>query len=410
LPDGTIADANYVWLSEWQLDNINRKFLVPIDLLVYRDLKNHIAKALVPLLQVWLYASQRAGSFEKRYDELCEMLSLKVYKAPSRVTQQLKASLDELTQYGYLERWCIERTADKQSLKVVFVHGPKFHRDRRRRLAEKVRAEVPTVVAESERVEPSLPEPGSLPIQSESTRMTATGKNHADSEEEPLSPLVSGLVDELSARGVMPAAARTLLRSIPSQRLPDVGDYIDYWDVAKRTKEVGEGLLFSLVKFGDPLPTSFETRRQREERLERLRHAENLRRFQDEMKAAYDDYCEAMLDLFIAEELGQEEFQKRVDQRKSELLQEGGSFEGMNKPEIVATFAAADVRKSLVGGVVISYDEFSRRQLPAVLERLHLDAADVNVTLVGSTSQSALNDSLTAAENEPSDEGSSDAH
>ena len=67
LPDGTIADANYVWLSDWQLENINQKFLLPIDLLTYRKLKYHIAKALVPLLQVWLFASHRAGSklFEK---------------------------------------------------------------------------------------------------------------------------------------------------------------------------------------------------------------------------------------------------------------------------------------------------------------------------------------------------------
>ena len=67
MEDGTVADANYIWLSAWQLENINNKFLVPIDLETYRELKNHIAKALVPLLQVWLYASKKAESFEKRY-------------------------------------------------------------------------------------------------------------------------------------------------------------------------------------------------------------------------------------------------------------------------------------------------------------------------------------------------------
>src|SRR5207302_853036 len=59
LEDGTIADANYVWLSSWQLDNINQKFLLPIDLETYRELKNHISKALIPLLQIWLYASKK---------------------------------------------------------------------------------------------------------------------------------------------------------------------------------------------------------------------------------------------------------------------------------------------------------------------------------------------------------------
>jgi hypothetical protein len=66
LEDGTIADANYVWLSQWQLQNINKKFLLPIDFATYRELKNHIAKALVPLLQIWLFASGNArNSVEK---------------------------------------------------------------------------------------------------------------------------------------------------------------------------------------------------------------------------------------------------------------------------------------------------------------------------------------------------------
>ena len=59
IEDGTIADANYVWLSAWQLENINNKFLIPIDLEAYRELKNHISKALVPLLQIWLYSAPK---------------------------------------------------------------------------------------------------------------------------------------------------------------------------------------------------------------------------------------------------------------------------------------------------------------------------------------------------------------
>jgi len=65
MPDGTSADRNYVWLSEWQLENINDNPLLPVDLETYRQLQNHIAKALVPLLQVWLYATAHAGFFEK---------------------------------------------------------------------------------------------------------------------------------------------------------------------------------------------------------------------------------------------------------------------------------------------------------------------------------------------------------
>src|SRR5260370_29931993 len=80
LPDGTVADKNYVWFSDWQLQNINSNHLLPLDLEAYRQLKNHITKALVPLLQVWLYATRDDGIFEKRYDELCQMLNIQQYR------------------------------------------------------------------------------------------------------------------------------------------------------------------------------------------------------------------------------------------------------------------------------------------------------------------------------------------
>src|SRR6266853_1168938 len=88
--------------------------------------KNHIAKALVPLLQVWLYASKKAESFEKRYSELCEILTLQTYRAPSQILRQFKPSLDELTHHEYLEKWRIEKTTDRKGYKVIFFHGQKF--------------------------------------------------------------------------------------------------------------------------------------------------------------------------------------------------------------------------------------------------------------------------------------------
>jgi hypothetical protein len=41
MPDGTTADRNYIWLSDWQLENINHNHLLPIDLETYRQLQNH---------------------------------------------------------------------------------------------------------------------------------------------------------------------------------------------------------------------------------------------------------------------------------------------------------------------------------------------------------------------------------
>lgn len=137
LPDGKVADKNYVWFSDWQLQNINANHLLPIDLEAYRELKNHISKALVPLLQVWLYATRDDGIFEKRYDELCQMLNIRQYAYLSLITRTLAPSLDELTQFGYLADWRVEKTSDAEHYKILFYHGEKFHRDRRTRLNRK---------------------------------------------------------------------------------------------------------------------------------------------------------------------------------------------------------------------------------------------------------------------------------
>src|SRR3984885_9368231 len=137
LPDGSIADKNYVWLSEWQLKNINDHHQLPIDLDTYRQLKNYIAKALVPLLQIWLYATRQDGVFEKRYDELCQILNIRQWTYLSKIKEKLGPSLDELKQFGYLADWQIEKTSDKQNYKILFYHGKNFNRDRSARLNRK---------------------------------------------------------------------------------------------------------------------------------------------------------------------------------------------------------------------------------------------------------------------------------
>lgn len=137
LPDGTVADKNYVWLSEWQLENINNNYVLPIDFETYKQLKNYISKALVPILQVWLYTSQDEGAFEKRYDEFCQYLNVREYEHLSKIKEKLSPALDELVSHGYIASWRIERASDGESYKVVLHHGSKFYADGRKRLAQR---------------------------------------------------------------------------------------------------------------------------------------------------------------------------------------------------------------------------------------------------------------------------------
>ncbi len=127
MPDGDLAERNYVWLSEWQLENINNNYLMPVDLEIYRQLKNHIAKTIVPLLQIWLATTRETGSFEKSYDELCQILNITRYRHRSKILEKLSPSLNELKGCGYLSDWKIEKMRDGgEGYKVIFYHGDKF--------------------------------------------------------------------------------------------------------------------------------------------------------------------------------------------------------------------------------------------------------------------------------------------
>jgi len=124
LPDGHVAEQNYVFLSDWQLENLNHGYVLPIALEYYQQLRSDIAKNLVPLLYIWFYASRRP--FQKRYLELCQQLNIKVWSQFSRANEQLSPALNELQQIGYISEWELCRTVDGTDLKLIFVAGPIF--------------------------------------------------------------------------------------------------------------------------------------------------------------------------------------------------------------------------------------------------------------------------------------------
>ena len=77
----------------------------------------HIGKALLPLLQMWFYASRQQYT-EKRYTQLCSLLGIQHYKSVSRIRQQIGPSLDELTLQKFLSNWEITETVDGSDNKL----------------------------------------------------------------------------------------------------------------------------------------------------------------------------------------------------------------------------------------------------------------------------------------------------
>jgi hypothetical protein len=279
LPDGTVADRNYIWLSSWQLENINHNHLLPIDLETYRELKNHIAKALVPLLQIWLYASRDEGAYTKRYEELCQFLNIRRYQHLSDVSRQLKPSLDELQAHGYLSSWSVEKTRDKRALKIVFKHGEKFHRDRRRRLA----------AGESEPKEPLLVEdqPAIVAVKD------AVGPEPAIDEK---------ALGELTRRGVSEKHARKVLATVPLEQA--VVDQLEWGDAeiehAPHKFRNPAGYYVSLIRDNATVPDTFETTRKREERAVAAEAHRVQREAQQRLQDAYSAYQAQEVEHYLA--------------------------------------------------------------------------------------------------------------
>ncbi len=288
LPDGSIADKNYVWLSEWQLKNINDHHQLPIDLDTYRQLKNHIAKALVPLLQIWLYATRDQGVFEKRYDELCQILNVRQYEYPSIIKQTLGQSLDELTQFEYLADWQVEKTTDGKNYKILFYHGEKFHRDRRMRLARK--KDVPSEPIQSQDVSaqsPTLPR-SSVNIKRRDQqqerkidRLAGVKKEAQENLDDHASAAVSpsfdpGLVTQFTRRGVTEKRAVALLANLkPGQDIVAQLELCDHMVERSRVPIVNPpGFYIRMVEANTSVPEWFETSAKRKAREGKTRREE----------------------------------------------------------------------------------------------------------------------------------------
>lgn len=334
MPGGGVADKNYIWLSEWQLENINNSHLLPIDYETYKQLKNHIAKALVPLLQIWLYATRDEGYFEKRYDELCQHLNIRQYHHVSKIKEKLAPALNELKSYSYINAWQIEKTSDNKAYKIVFFHGDKFHRDQRRRLAQKGQT--------------SAAGPRKL-----------TAESHSDSSVD------QSLLKELTQRGVAEGQARKLLQNLSSGYY--LMDQLEWADHLISQALPGKfynpaGFYIHLIKEKINPPDSFETSRKRKLR-EQAREARAQAVEQDaRLELAYDDYKQKEVDNYIQANYTSAQLSGLVEVKKKEILHQYKKQVSNWDDDTLLKLAESTTRSHITERVpLISFEEFCRR-------------------------------------------------
>lgn len=333
LEQGKVADKNYVWLSEWQLENINHNYLLPIDYEEYKKLKNHIAKALVPLLQIWLYATREEGCFEKRYDEICQILNISRYRYLSKIKEKFAPALDELKAHTYIIDWHIEETSDGKGYKILFYHGEKFHRDRRRRLSQKEKTSGPT-------------RPDHI------TETTASGRD----------PEVNTmLLSELISRGISEGQARKLIISLAERQ--QLMDQLEWGDHLIAQAAQGKfynpaGFYVHLIKENVSPPPKFESSRLKRLREEARQAMATEEQERAKLELAYEDYQEQEIERRIAQKYTKSEYQQCVAAKKQDLLKQYKNMSVWNE-DAVNKLAETSVRQEIAGHLtLISFEEF----------------------------------------------------
>lgn len=315
--DGKVADMNYVWLAAWQRENIALNYQLPIDFEAYCRLRNHIAKALVPLLQIWLYTSIRAGRFEKSYADLCQLLNIRQYEHLSKIREVLGPSMDELVAAGYLKTWSVERRTLRNDFKVAVTHGPKFFRDR---------------------------------------ELRAIGEKSEAAE---------GVLIELGRRGVSEAVARHLLAELPDDQ--PVRDQIEWGDYLIQTSRAGKfrnpaGFYVYLLRNSVLPPREFETSRIRAARMQEATPLciDSVRRL--ELENEYAEYRQRMIEDARDKAYPGDLLRTKISALKAEICSqtpEAGEWLPIRLEEFAVQKLNAEIAKELP---LLTIEEFAQQQ------------------------------------------------
>jgi replication initiator protein A len=102
LPNGEVADTNYLFLGNWYLDNLNARYVKPLDYTYYRTLQSPIASRLYEILGVKFYAGH--SFIQYKYSTLCQLLPLTQQRYASDAKKILNPAQEELIRTGFLAK------------------------------------------------------------------------------------------------------------------------------------------------------------------------------------------------------------------------------------------------------------------------------------------------------------------
>jgi hypothetical protein len=363
LPDGRKADAVYLVLNDPYWEVLNNSQVRPLDYDYLKELPP-AAQRFYEIISRKMFVALKYDHPHAKlpYSEYCTYSAQQRYFDYNHFKKQMYKVHRPHVQSGYIAEVRYEMSTDEENKPDwIMLYTP----------GEKARAEFRTFS-------------GLPPIRSRRRRKASSEEDSVRAQPAPaLSPSQPGgekLLAELIERGVYQPVAEKFLSSLSPEKSERITDCIDYWDSIQGEK--GAGLLIHLLQGNDPLPSSFETRRQREDRLAAEERRLKLQNVKTILEEAYDEYRRGVVDRFIAEQLTAEEFDRRVAAHRQSSAQQTELWSAKLRPKLADDLARQAVRSEIGKQVnTLPFEEFRRRELPRILSELRLDPAELGIEL-----------------------------
>ncbi|RLF54160.1 MAG: hypothetical protein DRN13_03065 [Thermoplasmata archaeon] len=116
LPNGEIADTNYLFPNNWYLNSINAHYVKPVDWDYYRSLEIPLAQRIYEFLSVKFYGIIMRGSrsISFKYSTLCDLLPVTRQRYLSKARGILDPAHERLKETGFLEDWTWEELPERK--------------------------------------------------------------------------------------------------------------------------------------------------------------------------------------------------------------------------------------------------------------------------------------------------------
>lgn len=131
LPNGEVADTNYLYLGSWYLDNINTRYVKPLDYTYYKSLNSTIAQRLYELFSVKFYRLflEKFPCLNYRYSTLCQLLPITRQRHLSLAKQQLSPSHKELEDTSFLSKVEWKETSEERDWVLEYYPGARAEQE-----------------------------------------------------------------------------------------------------------------------------------------------------------------------------------------------------------------------------------------------------------------------------------------